>query len=287
MRIGFVGVGRMGGPMARHLVEAGHGVRVFDTARDAVDALVAAGAEAADSAGAAGEDAELILTALPSIAAVLGVYEELAMVARSGQVFADHSTVTLAVNRRCAELVSPAGFLDAPVSGGPEGAQRGTLTIMAGGDGAAYEIARPAFEAMGETVRLCGGPGAGTVVKLTNQLLVVLHNMAAAEAFVFGTGLGVEPQVLLDMIGPSYGGSTIFRRNLPRYIERDFRGAGPLFILTKDAAAVATEAEAAQIPLPFFSHARQVVMEAVNRGLAGEDMSALLKLFEEGAGTKE
>ena len=282
MRIGFVGLGRMGGPMARHLLEAGHSVHVFDMSVAAAEALAPYGASKAESALAAARDAELVLTSLPSIAAVLSVYDEMASVATAGQVFCDLSTVSLAANRRCAETVAPAAFLDAPVSGGPEGAEAGTLTIMAGGDLAAYEFARPALEAMGSMVRLCGGPGAGTVVKLTNQLLVVLHNMAAAEAFVFGTRLGAEPAVLLEMIGPSYGGSTVLSRNFPRYMKRDFSGAGPLFILTKDAAAVAGEAEAARIPLPFFSLGRQYVMEANNRGLGLEDMSALLKLFEEG-----
>jgi 3-hydroxyisobutyrate dehydrogenase/2-hydroxy-3-oxopropionate reductase len=282
MRIGFVGLGRMGGPMARHLLEAGHDVHAFDTSLSALDALSERGAIAAGSAAAAARDVDLVLTSLPSITAVLSVYAEMAAVAQPRQVFCDHSTVSLATNRRCAELVAPASFLDAPVSGGPEGAEQGTLTIMAGGDAGAYEFARPALEAMGGIVRLCGGPGAGTVVKLTNQLLVVVHNMAAAEAFIFGTRLGVDPPVLLEMIGPSYGGSTIFRRNLPRYMERDFSGAGPLFILTKDAAAVAGEAEAGRIPLPFFSLGRQYVTEANNRGLGEEDMSALLKLFEEG-----
>lgn len=266
--------------MARNLVASGHEVRAFDLSPVALNSAAATGATAAGSPSEAAQGAELVCTALPSIAAVLAVYEELGRVARPEQVFADHSTVTLATNRRCAELVAPADFLDAPISGGPEGAEKATLTIMAGGSQAAFERARPAFEAMGRTVRRCGDAGAGTVVKLTNQLLVVLHNVAAAEAFVFGTRLGVAADVLLETIGPSYGGSTIFNRNLPRYKARDFDGAGPLFILTKDAAAVAAEAEAAQVPLPFFALARQFVMEAVNRGLAEEDMSALLKLFE-------
>lgn len=270
--------------MARNLVAGGHEVHAFDLSAPALEAAAAAGAVPAASPAEAAEPAELVCTALPSIPAVLAVYAELAQVARPDQVFADHSTVTLATNRRCAELVAPAEFLDAPISGGPEGADKATLTIMAGGTEAAFERARPAFSALGRTVRHCGGAGAGTVVKLTNQLLVVLHNLAAAEAFVFGTRLGVAPEVLLEAIGPSYGGSTILSRNLPRYMARDFEGAGPLFILTKDAAAVAAEAEAAQVPLPLFALARQFVMEAINRGLAEEDMSALLKLYEPGGG---
>src|SRR5206468_6579180 len=139
-------------------------------------------------------------------------------------------TVSLAVNRRCAERLASKGasFLDAPVSGGPAGAQAGTLTVMAGGDRAAFEAALPVFQSFGKNVRLCGGIGAGQAVKLVNQLLVGVHTAAIAEAAVLGARLGADAKTVLEVIGTSFGGSTMMTRNLPRFISRDFSAATPV-----------------------------------------------------------
>src|SRR5256885_13467674 len=129
---------------------------------------------------------------------VARVYEELARSARAGQVYADHSTVSLELNRRCSAQLRERGaqFLDAPVSGGPAGAQAGTLTVMVGGDKAAFDIALPVFQAFGKDLRLCGGVGAGQAIKLVNQLLVVVHTAAIAEAAVLCAKLGADPNTV-------------------------------------------------------------------------------------------
>ena len=284
-QIAFIGLGKMGSPMVGRLVQAGHTVHVFNRSRGPVDALARQGAQPAGSAVEAAARAEIIMTALPTQDTVEQVYQQLAGAARAGQTYVDHSTVSLATNRSCAERLSARGarFLDAPVSGGPAGAQAGTLTVMVGGDKAAFEAVLPVFQAFGKNIRLCGGVGAGQAVKLVNQLLVGVHTAAIAEAAVLGAKLGADPQTVLELIGTSFGGSTMMTRNLPRFISRDFSGATPVRLLLKDLGIIHDEAKGAQVPLFLGAVAEQRFLEAAGRGLGEEDMAALVKLWEEPA----
>ncbi|HEY4729993.1 MAG TPA: NAD(P)-dependent oxidoreductase, partial [Myxococcales bacterium] len=177
-----------------------------------------------------------------------------------------------------------AQFLDAPVSGGPAGAQAGTLTVMVGGEAEAFQKALPVFQAFGKNIRLCGGVGAGQAVKLVNQLLVGVHTAAIAEAAVLGAKLGADPRTVLELIGTSFGGSTMMTRNLPRFISRDFSAATPARLILKDLGIIHEEAKGAQVPLLLGGLAEQRFLEACARGLAEEDMAALVKLWEEPAG---
>jgi 3-hydroxyisobutyrate dehydrogenase-like beta-hydroxyacid dehydrogenase len=278
MRVGFIGLGLMGRPMVRRLLGAGHRVAVYNRSRPAVDELAAAGAVATGSASEAAEGAEVVLTALPTIDSVRLVYSELARTASPGQVYADHSTVDLETSRWCA-LAMPA-FLDAPVSGGPAGVEAGTLTIMVGGSEAHYERALPVFGAYGGTVRLCGPTGAGTAVKLVNQLLVGIHTAAAAEAMAFGARIGAEPQVVLDMIAPSFGGSMMLSRNGPRFIKRDFSPATPVRIVLKDLGIIRGEGEASGAPLPLGALALEDFQRLAEAGFLDQDMAAMITLYE-------
>ncbi|HTO97660.1 MAG TPA: NAD(P)-dependent oxidoreductase [Myxococcales bacterium] len=285
-QVAFIGLGKMGRPMAARVQQAGHQVHAFNRSRGPVDELAALGAAAAKSAAEACSRAELILTALPTPESVAQVYEEISASAREGQIYVDHSTVSLALNRRCAALLERRGarFLDAPVSGGPAGAQAGTLTVMAGGEAAAFDRALPVLRAFGKNIRLCGPVGAGQAVKLVNQLLVGVHTAAIAEAAVLGARLGADPAIVLELIGTSFGGSTMMTRNLPRFISRDFSPATPVRLLLKDLGIIHAEAKAAQVPLLLGSLAEQRFVEACGRGLAEEDMAALVKLWEAPAG---
>src|SRR6202011_53989 len=141
MQAGFIGLGKMGRPMTQRLLAAGHTVHVFNRSHGAVDALVSEGATAADSAAQVAQRAEVIMTALPTPESVQSIYTELAANARQGQVYVDHSTVSPGLNRSCADQLKArgAGFLDAPVSGGPAGAQAGTLTVMVGGEPSVFD----------------------------------------------------------------------------------------------------------------------------------------------------
>jgi 3-hydroxyisobutyrate dehydrogenase/2-hydroxy-3-oxopropionate reductase len=286
MQAGFVGLGKMGRPMTRRLLKAEYTVAVFNRSRGAIDALAAEGASPAESAAQVAERADVIMTALPSPETVQAVYAEMAAVARNGQIFIDHSTVSPGLNRWCAEQLAAHGadFLDAPVSGGPAGAQAGTLTVMVGGEQDVFDRALPVFQTFGKNIRRCGSIGAGQVVKLINQLLVGIHTSAIAEAAVFGARFGADPQVVLDLIGTSFGGSTMMTRNLPRFMSRDFSPATPVGLLLKDLGLIHDEARSGGIPLLLGSLAEQRFSEASARGMGDEDMAALVKLWEEPAG---
>jgi 3-hydroxyisobutyrate dehydrogenase-like beta-hydroxyacid dehydrogenase len=286
MEVGFVGLGMMGRPMAERLLAAGHRVHVYNRSADPIQALVALGAVAARSASEVAAGVEIVLTALPTPDAVDEIYGQFEGAARSGQLYADHSTIRPGQNRRWAAALAVRGadYLDAPVSGGPAGAAAGTLTVMVGGDAAAFERARPVFEAFGTTVRRCGPVGAGQVVKLVNQLLVGVHTAAIAEAAVLGAALGADPGVVQELLGTSYGGSTMMLRHMPRFIARDFAPASPIALILKDLGLIHDEARAAGVPLLMGGLAEQRFSEARARGLGAEDMAALVKLWEEAAG---
>jgi 3-hydroxyisobutyrate dehydrogenase-like beta-hydroxyacid dehydrogenase len=288
MEVGFVGLGKMGRPMTQRLLAAGHTVHVFNRSRPAIDALASEGARPANSATEVAQRAEIIMTALPTPDSVETVFSEMAKAARAGQIYIDHSTVSPGLNRACADQLKTkqADFLDAPVSGGPAGAQAGTLTVMVGGDQAVFDRALPVLQAFGKNIRLCGPLGAGQVVKLVNQLLVGIHTSAIAEAATFGVRFGADPQVLLEVIGTSFGGSTMMTRNLPRFISGDFSPATPVGLILKDLGLIHDEARNGGIPLLLGGLAEQRFSEAHARGLGDQDMAALVKLWEEPAGVK-
>ncbi len=288
MEVGFIGLGKMGQPIVRRLLGAGHTVVVHNRSRPAVEELAAAGAAAADSASQVAARAELVLTALPTPEAVESVYRELAAAGRGGQVYADHSTVSPETSRTCAALLAAkqAAFLDVPVSGGPDGAAAGTLTVMAGGAEADFQRALPAFGAYGQNIRLCGPVGAGQAVKLVNQLLCGVHSAAAAEAAVFGAALGIDADLLLEMLGTSFGSSRMFTRNVPRFISRDFSGATSVKLLVKDLGLIAAEASSVGLALPLAEVTERLFQATAAAGLEEEDIASLIKLSEKAAGTK-
>jgi 3-hydroxyisobutyrate dehydrogenase len=251
VRIGFVGVGRMGRPMARHLVSAGHEVVAFDLGGDALEAARADGCAAAASARQAAAGAELAITMLPSPgaveAAVLGE-DGVAAGLADGALLADMSTAPPALARRLAAELRPRGIgvLDAPVSGGTIGAQAGTLTIMAGGDPAAFERARPAFEAMGRLVVHVGGHGAGQAAKLCNNLLAGVHMAALGQAVAVARREGLDPRTLYELVTNSTGDSRVCRTRFPAPGAEDLhpvnRGFEPMFtvdLMEKDLALAA------------------------------------------------
>jgi 3-hydroxyisobutyrate dehydrogenase/2-hydroxy-3-oxopropionate reductase len=285
-QVGFVGLGKMGRPMTERLLAAEYTVHVFNRSRGPIDALAAQGATPADSARQVAERADVVLTALPTPESVQSVYTEMAQAARAGQVYLDHATVSPGLNRWCAAQLGQRGaaFLDAPMSGGPAGAQAGTLTVMVGGDQAHYDQVLPVLQAFGKNIRLCGPVGAGQVVKLINQLLVGVHTAAIAEAAVFGARLGADPQVVLDLIGTSFGGSTMMTRHMPRFMSRDFSGATPVGLILKDLGLIHDEAKANGVPLYLGAFAEQRFSEAFARGMGADDMASLVRLWEEPAG---
>lgn len=211
MRVGFIGVGNMGGPMARNLAAAGHEVAVHDLVADLVAACVAAGAAAAGSARAAVADAEIVVSMLPASEHVRGLYVDdglLDVIDPSATVI-DCSTIAPATARAVAARAAERGIdmLDAPVSGGTAGAENATLTFMVGGEAAVLERVRPLLEQMGANVFHAGGPGAGQTAKVCNNMLLAAQMTATAEALALGASGGLDPATLSAIMQRSSGGN--------------------------------------------------------------------------------
>jgi 3-hydroxyisobutyrate dehydrogenase/2-hydroxy-3-oxopropionate reductase len=207
-----------------------------------------------------GEQADVVLTCLPTTETVEQVYTALFEAARPGQILIDHSTVSPNLSRRYAEQAAAKGaaFLDAPVSGGPAGATGATLTIMVGGERDAFERAMPVFQAMGKNIHLVGPSGAGSIIKLTNQLLVAIHTAASVEAAVFAVKAGVDPAMVKEVIGTSFGGSAMLNRNIPLFLERKFGGGTPVNLILKDLGLIAEYLNQLQLRTLMVSQAQQV-----------------------------
>jgi 3-hydroxyisobutyrate dehydrogenase-like beta-hydroxyacid dehydrogenase len=283
MKIGVVGIGKMGTPIAGRLLAAGNDVSICSRSRTArVNSLVKAGAVLRTSATDLAAHAEVILTALPTEDSVRDVYAEMADVAVDGQLYVDHSTVSINLNRWCADILAAkhAAFLDAPVSGGPAGAEAGTLTVMVGGDEQTFNRALSVLQQFGGTIRLCGPVGGGQAVKLVNQLLVAVHTMASAEAAALAVQLGADLTTVREVIGTSFGSSAMLLRNLPRFIERDFSPATPVGLIAKDLSIIHSEAVNAAVPLFLGGLVEQWFLEAKARGWTGDDMSSLVRFWD-------
>jgi 3-hydroxyisobutyrate dehydrogenase/2-hydroxy-3-oxopropionate reductase len=291
MKVGFVGLGKMGRPMTLNLLKAGFEVVINNRSQGVVQELAGQGAIPAATARAVGEQAEIVMTCLPTTEAVEAVYtgpDGLFGAARPGLILIDHSTVSPNLSRRYHALAQAAGaaFLDAPVSGGPAGAAAATLTIMVGGERAVFERALPVFQAMGKNIHLVGPAGAGSIIKLTNQLLVAIHTAASVEAAVFAVKAGADPQMVKDVIGTSFGGSAMLNRNIPLFLERKFGGGTPVNLILKDLGLIADYVNQLQLRTLMVSQAQQVFAEGRAVGLGDLDMSALVQALERISGVE-
>jgi 2-hydroxy-3-oxopropionate reductase len=287
--VGFVGLGVMGRPMARRLLAAGHTLHVHDVAADAVAALVTAGAHAEPSAAAVASSSPVTLTSLPHAAAVEDVYlgaDGLLAGAAPGSLLADLSTVDPALARRLAGRCAERGvaFLDVPVSGGESGAVEGSLVLMAGGEAADLERARPLLEALGARIVHVGPHGAGQVVKACNQVVVALTYAAVSEALVLGSKSGIDPALVLDVLSGGLAANRIMEVKRDAFLGHEFRPTGPVDMTYKDLKIALGAADEAQVPLPFTALAQQLYGSLRANGSGGLDHAALLTAFEALAG---
>ncbi len=289
MKAGFIGLGNMGQGMANNLLQNGVDLVVYTRTRSKVHAMVEKGAEGADSPAEVARRCDLVMTCLDSVDTTRDIFmgaDGLANNARPGAVLVDHGTVDLATSRDCAAAAEKAGaqFLDAPISGGPLRAADGTLSIMVGGDDAAFEKAKPYFEMMGASVRLMGPTGAGTAVKLINQTLVAIHCVAAAEAFSLANAAGVDIAAALEILSVSWGQSTMLERNGPITAERDFdNSAAPARNLVKDIGIIEKLADDLKLEMPTTRESAKVFYDLVAGGYPEGDPSAALLVLEKRA----
>ena len=292
LKVGFIGLGRMGLPMSYRLLQAGFHLTVHNRSQEKVRQIANSGAHPAKSAAQVTEQCDVVLACLPDIATVEEVFlgrDGIMEHARPGQVLVDHSTVGVATSKACAAAAEARGalFLDAPISGGVERAASGTLTIMAGGPAEAYHRALPVFEAMGATVRHIGPTGTGTTVKLVNQLLCVVHSLAAAEAMVLGAKSGADPALVFEVVNSGWGQSFMLGRNAPVMLDRTFDDArAPIRTYLKDLGLVQELARGLGVPTPACDLGFQQFKAAAGAGLGDLDVAGIVLPLEQQAGVE-
>ena len=286
LRLGFIGLGRMGLPMSYRLLQAGFDLTVHNRSQPKVREIAEAGAHAAASAAQVTIEADVVLACLPDVAASEAVFlgdDGIIANARPGQILIDTSTVGIATSKACAAAAEAKGasFLDAPISGGTERAVDGSLTIMAGGPRDAYDTALPVFQAMGETVRYIGPTGSGTVAKLVNQLLVGIHSVAAAEAMMLGAKAGADPAMIFEVVNSGWGQSFMLGRNAPVMLDRDFDGVRTqIKVFLKDMGLIQELVKDLDMPSPGADLAYQMINQAVEQGLGDMDIGAIVLPLE-------
>lgn len=284
MKIGFIGLGNMGQGMADNVLKAGFDLSVFTRTRSKIQAMEAKGAVGADSAVHLTREVDIVLACLPDVSTSNRVFlSEVIPAAKPGQILVDHSTVDPSTSRKIHEAARKRGasFLDAPISGGPEGARAGTLAIMVGGDAAAFQKALPVFRAMGKTVMHMGPAGGGSVTKLVNQLLVGVHILSSCEALLLGTKAGVDPEMLVEVLRNSWGYSRMLERNAPYIVKRQFGpSAAPLRNMVKDMGIVVRLAKELKIALPAAAATERLFAVTDKRGMAEQDITAIYQLLE-------
>ena len=294
-RIGFIGVGTMGLPMAANLVKKGFAVTAFDMNPAAVKAAAEVGAAAAASAAEAVAGAELVITMLPSSPHVESAFTGdggVLMAARKGTLLVDMSTIDPAVTRRLAAAAAARGlrFVDAPVSGGVPRATDGTLAIMVGGAPADFEAARPALAAMGANVIHVGGVGSGEVAKLCNNLIAGVAAVAVSEAFRIAEGFGVDPKVITEVISKSSGNTWVMEHMhpVPGLVARsastnEYRPGFMTDLMCKDVGLAVDAARGLRIPLFVAPAAQQVYRLASSHGLGRKDFTSVYTFLKPSA----
>ena len=291
MKIGFIGLGIMGRPMALNLIKGGHQVTVWARRAESMQPLLAAGARAAVSPADAAAGNELVISMVadaPDVEQVAlgpqGVAEGVG--GRAGVVFVDMSTIAPSAAQRIAAKLAERGIamLDAPVSGGESGAIAASLTIMVGGDEAVFERVRPLFEAMGKTVSYIGASGAGQVTKACNQILTGVGVAAVAEALNFARRSGVDAnRVRAAMLGGS-AGSRILENHGQRMLDRNFKPGFKAWMHQKDMRIVLDEAHRMGLAVPTAAATAQLFNALVGSGQGEDDSIAVLQLLERMSG---
>ncbi len=291
-RIGFIGLGNMGGPMAANLVKAGHEVAGFDLSREALNALTSAGGQVAPSAAEATRGAAFVITMLPAGEHVREVWLHqgglIEAVAASGAkpLLIDCSTIDVDSARAVEAAARVAGLdmLDAPVSGGTAGAAAATLTFMVGGAETAFARGEAVLKAMGRTIVHVGGPGTGQAAKICNNMMLAINMVGVSEAFLLGRKLGVDWDKLFAIISTSSGQSWALTSYCPAPgcvpsapSNRDYAPGFAAALMVKDVGLAQAAAEATASPTPLGAHALALYREAMEAGLGEKDFSVIFQ----------
>lgn len=279
-RIAVVGIGRMGWHMAAHLAKAGHDVVVCDAAPGVADRWVAEhGGAAASDAATAATGADMVITSLPADPQLLAVADAVVPVLNAGTVWVDHSTTSAQVSREVAQRVAAVGahFLDAPVSGGVDGARNGTLTVMVGGDDDAFATAEPVVGAYGARIVLMGPSGAGQITKMTNQICVVGLCQALAEGLDFAETAGLDVKRVIHVMLQGSSASWQMANRAEKMLDGEYDYGFSTTLMRKDIGLVLDEATAMNVPLPVTSMVGQMLAEVTAMGGAQWDWCSLME----------
>jgi 3-hydroxyisobutyrate dehydrogenase len=288
MNLGFVGLGAMGLPMTRHLLEAGHAVTVASRSPGPVDQAVALGATAAASTAAVAEASQVVILCVPSSPQVVEVVDAMLPALGPDHVVVDCSTIDPDVERAQHQRVTAtgSGFLDAPLSGGTAGAEKGTLTLMVGGEAATLERARPALEPFAGLIVHVGGAGMGQVVKLCNNLIYAAQMVATSEATALAVKSGVDLAKLHEVLVHSTGDCVAVRTRLPvagvvpdSPASNGWRPGFMTDLMAKDLDLALVYAAGAGVPVTTTATSRQALTAAIAAGYGREDFSAVAKVI--------
>ena len=288
-RVAVIGLGIMGGAVARNLIAAGHTVTGFDTDSRQVGKLVANGGCGSGSAAGAISGADLTLTSLPTVEALDATMAALAAAPRPGLVVAELSTMPLEVKQRAHDRLQAAGMtlLDCPLSGTGAQAVTRDLALYGSGDAAAFKRARPVFDGFARVSHYLGAFGNGSRMKFVANLLVSIHNVAAAEAIVLGAKSGLDPERILEVIGSGAGTSKIFELRGPMMAKGVYTPpTATMHVLQKDSAIIAAFADALGVDTPMLDAAAPLYDEAEAMGYAEEDVGAVHAVLARRAGLK-
>ena len=288
MRVGFIGLGRMGRPMAEHLLKAGHQVTVHNRSKMPEAELARLGAQVAPHPAAVAANSEFVFTCVTDPPAVTQIYTDPTGILAAeidGCVLVDHSTIDPDLARHLADAAGQRGaqFLDAPVSGGVAGAHEGTLSIMVGGSDQGFVRAEPVMQAYGAKIVHMGPSGAGAATKLANQLLVGVHSAAAAEAIALAMREGLDLELVLDVIGSAFGASRMLERNGRLTLSRQFDGGTSIKLIAKDLRLIKTLASKEGMTLPMAAMA-QDLFEGAQDDYGDKDLAAIILPLERAAG---
>ena len=289
--IGFIGLGQMGAPMVRNLIKAGYRPVIHNRSRAIVDEIAAEGADPAGSAAEVAERVEILFTCVGFPADVERVYlgEGGAIEgARAGQVFCDLSTVGPdthhTISARLAE--KGVGYLDAPISGGTSGAVAGTLTIMVGGEREHFERVRPMLDVMGQNIHLVGPTGAGSAIKLVNQMMNLINAMGAVEGLILATKAGIDPEQAYEILRTSSGASRSLDNVATTALPRDFEPGFTADLMHKDVSLAVDLGRQLGVRLLSGALAEQILEEARLNGLGGKMYTAPMLVQEKLAGVE-
>ena len=280
MKIGFIGIGIMGAPMAGHLLDAGHEVAVNDI-NPIPQELLDKGAQAVSSAKDAAETGEVIIVMVPDtpdVETVLFGANGVADGLSAGKVVIDMSSISPVETKQFAEKINALGckYLDAPVSGGEVGAKAGTLTIMVGGDQETFDKAKPLFELMGQNITLVGGNGDGQTCKVANQIIVALTIEAVGEALLFASKAGADPAKVREALMGGFASSKILEIHGERMIKRTFEPGFRIELHQKDLNLALSNARKLQLSLPNTATAQELFNSVAAQGDIGLDHSAMV-----------